>query len=157
MNLGTAIIQVHLSCFQYWRSASISICKLNVNQNCTVILLAGEDDPVAELEGSSELLGSKHKTKQNELNFTLHWQEKKQTFLFKDSVSQVLVNTRYVRYYSTETHLTYQPIPSQHLTDTQLHTQPTVGQYIGHVSIYIQTIPGRYLANLSSLSRFIGF
>ena len=93
MNLGTAIIQVHLSCFQYWRSASISICKLNVNQNCTVILLAGEDDPVAELEGSSELLGSKHKTKQNELNFTLHWQEKKQTFLFKDSVSQVLVNT----------------------------------------------------------------
>jgi len=46
--------------------------KLNVNQSFTVILLAGEDDPFAELEGSSELLGSEHKTKQNELNFALY-------------------------------------------------------------------------------------
>lgn len=96
-SLRTVIIQVHFSCFQYWRSASISICKLNVNQNCTVILLAGEDDPVAELEGSSELLGSEHKTKQNELNFTLHWERKKTNIslrrLSKPSIGQHSVDS----------------------------------------------------------------
>lgn len=45
---------------------------MNVNQNCTVILFAGEEFPFAELEGSSELLGSEQKTKRNGLNFTLH-------------------------------------------------------------------------------------
>lgn len=52
-----------------------------------VILLAGEDDPVAKLEGSSELLGSEHQTKQNELNLTKLLQKSK-TFLFKERKDQ---------------------------------------------------------------------
>ena len=59
-----------------------------------LILLAGEDDPDAELEGSSELLGSEHKTKQNELNFTLHRGRKKKKFLFKERKDLVYCTCR---------------------------------------------------------------
>lgn len=82
------IIQVNIMMFlidcvdlpvsQYTNQMSIKI---------VVILLAGEDDPVAKLEGSSELLGSEHQTKQNELNFTKLLQKSK-TFLFKERKDQ---------------------------------------------------------------------
>lgn len=69
---------VDLPVSQYTNQMSIKI---------VVILLAGEDDPVAKLEGSSELLGSEHQTKQNELNFTKLLQKSK-TFLFKERKDQ---------------------------------------------------------------------